>query len=56
MGVRREVMIKSLVSFKRTDELLLSARVLVARMKDELLTGPEGSVIGVPAGIDVNKP
>ena len=24
-------------------------------MKDELLTGQEGSVTGVPAGMDVNK-
>ena len=39
----------------KTDELLFSARALVARMKDELLTGQKGSVTGVPAGIDVNK-
>ncbi len=28
----------------------------VARMKEELLAGPEGPTAGVPAGIDVNKP
>ena len=55
MGVKREGFVKSLLS-KRTDELLFSARALVARMKEELVAGPEGSVTGVPAGIDVNKP
>ena len=54
MGVKREDFFKSLLS-KRTDELLFSARVLVTRMKEELVTGPEVSVTGVPAGIDVNK-
>ena len=51
MGVKRKDFFKSLLS-KRTDELLFSARALVAPMKDELLAGPEGSVAGVPAGID----
>ena len=55
MGVKREDFFKSLLS-KRTDELLFSARTLVARMKEELVTSPEGPVTGVPAGIDVNKP
>ena len=55
MGVKREDFFKSLLS-KRTDELLFSARVLVTRMKEELVTGPEGSVTGVPAGIEMNKP
>ena len=55
MGVKREDFFKSLLS-KRTDELLFSARALVARMKEELVTRPEGPVTGVPAGIDVNKP
>ena len=55
MGVKREDFFKSPLS-KRTDELLFSARALVARMKDELVTGPEGLVTGVPAGIDANKP
>ena len=41
MGVKREDFLKSLLS-KRTDELLFSALALVARMKDELVTGPEG--------------
>ena len=55
MGVKREDFFKSLLS-KRTDELLFSARALVARMKEELVTSQEGPVTGVPAGIDVNKP
>ena len=55
MGVKREDFFKSLLS-KRTDELLFSVRALVAQMKEELVTGPEGSVTEVPAGIDVNKP
>ena len=55
MGVKREDFFKSLLS-KRTDELLSSARALVARMKEELVTSPEGQVTGVAAGIDVNKP
>ena len=55
MGVKREDFFKWLLS-KRTDELLFSARALVARMKEELVTRPEGPVTGVPAGIDVNKP
>ena len=55
MGVKREDFFKSLLS-KRTDELLFSARVLVERMKVELVTSPEGPVTGVPAGIDVSKP
>ncbi len=54
MGIKREDFFKSLLS-KQTDELLLSARALVARRKDELVTGPEASLIGVSAGIDVNK-
>ena len=54
MGVKREDFFKSQLS-KGTDELLFSALALVARMKDEPLTGQEGSVTGVPAGIDVNK-
>ena len=56
MGVKREDFFKSLLS-KRTDELLpvSSTRALVARMKEELVTSPEGQVTGVPAGIDVNK-
>ena len=54
MGVKREDFFKSLFS-KRTDELLSSARALVARMKEELVTSPKGPVTGVPAGIDVNK-
>ena len=52
---KREDFFKSLLS-KRTDELLSSARALVARMKEELVTSPEGPVTGIPAGIDVNKP
>ena len=40
MGVKREDFFTSLLS-KRTDELLFSARALVARMKDELITSPE---------------
>ena len=36
--------------------MLFTARALVARMKDELVTGQDGSVTGVPAGIYVNKP
>ena len=55
MGVKREDFFKSLLS-KRTDELLFSSRPLVAQMKEELVTSPEGPVTGVPAGIDVNKP
>ena len=57
MGVKREDFFKSLLS-KRTNELLFSARALVAQMKEELVTSPEGPVTGVPAGIrvDVNKP
>ena len=55
MGVKCEDFFKSLLS-KRTDELLFSARALVAQMKEELVTSPEGPVTGVPAGIDVNKP
>ena len=43
------------LSSKRTDELLFSARALVARMKEELVTSPEGPVTRVLAGIDVNK-
>ncbi len=45
---------KSFLS-KRTDELLFSARALVMRIDDELFAGLEGSVVGVPAGINVNK-
>ena len=37
MGAKREDFFKSLLS-KKTDELLFSARALVARMKDELVT------------------
>ena len=55
MGVKREDFFKSLLS-KRTDELLFSVRALVAQMKEELVTNPEGLATGVPAGIDVNKP
>jgi hypothetical protein len=55
MGINREDYFKSLLS-EQTDELLFSAGALVALMKDELVTGPKGSVIGVPTGIDVNKP
>ena len=54
MGVKREDFFTSLLS-KRTYELLFSARALVARVREELVTGPEVSVTGVPAGIDVNK-
>ena len=53
--MKREDFLKSLL-LKRTNDRLFSARALVARMEDELFTGPEGSVTGVPAGIDVNKP
>ena len=53
MGVKRENFFKSLLS-KRTDGQLLSARALVAQMKEELVTRPVGLVTGVPAGIDVN--
>ena len=28
----------------------------LARMNEELLASPEGTLAGVPAGIDVNKP
>ncbi len=52
MGIRREDFFQSLLN-KRSDELLYSARALVARMKKGL---PEGSVGGVPAGINVTKP
>ena len=55
MGVRRDDFFKSLLS-KRTDEMLSSARAMVAQMKEELVTSTEGLVTGVPAGIDVNKP
>ncbi len=55
MRIRREYFFQPLLS-KRSDELLFSARVLVARMKEELLAGQEGATAGVPAGIDVNKP
>ena len=41
MGVNREDFFKSLLSHG-TDELMFSAQALEARMKDELLTGPEG--------------
>ena len=41
MGIRCEDFFQSLLS-KRSDELLFSARALVARMKEELLAGPEG--------------
>jgi hypothetical protein len=39
---------------KRTDELLFSARALVARIKDELLARQEGSAAGLPVGINVH--
>ena len=55
MGVKREDVFKSLLS-KRTDELLFSAWALVAQMKEELVTRPEGLVTGVQAGIYVSKP
>ena len=42
MGVKREDFFKLLLS-KRTDELLFSARALVAQMKEELVTRPDGS-------------
>ncbi len=45
MGIKRELFFKSLLS-KRTDELLFSARALVPLMKDELVTGSEGSADG----------
>ncbi len=54
MGTRREAFFLSLLS-KRSDELLFSARTVVARMKEELLAGPEGTVAGEPEEIDVNK-
>ena len=43
MGLKREDFFKSLVS-KRTDELLFSARALVAQVKEgeELVTSQEG--------------
>ena len=55
MGIKREDFFQSLLN-KRSDELLYSARALVARMKEDLPTDPEGSVGGVPAGVDVTKP
>ena len=55
MGVKREDFFKSLLS-KGTNELLFSARAIVAKMKEELVTRPKGLVTGVPTGIDVNKP
>ncbi len=57
MGTRSEDFFHSLFSkeSKRSDELLFSARALVAQMKEELLAGLEGPTAGVPAGINVNK-
>ena len=43
MGIRREDFFQSLLN-KRSDELLYSARALVARMTEGLLADPEGSV------------
>ena len=55
IGIKREDFFQSLLN-KCTDELLFSARSLVARIKEDLPTDPEGSVCGVPAGIYVTKP
>ncbi len=54
VDIRREDFFKSLLS-KRVDGLLFSARALVEQVKNELLAKQEGSVIGIKAGIGVNK-
>ncbi len=55
MGIKHEDFFQSMLN-KRSDEVLYSACALVARMKEDLPADPEGSVGGVPAGIDVTKP
>ena len=55
MGIARQDFFQFLKE-KRTDELLFSARALVARMKDDLPADPEGRVCWAPTCIDVTKP
>jgi hypothetical protein len=55
MGIRRKDFFQSLLN-KRFDKLVYSARMLVARMKEDLPPGQEWSAGRVPAGIDVTKP
>jgi hypothetical protein len=54
MGIKREDISQSLLN-KRSDELVYSACVLVARMKEDLSTDQEGSIGRVPAGIEASK-